>query len=654
MKTPRPSLFLRVALAILLAPLISLSEEKTDAGPPPTPQEQQAADELAKRGALVQSLAANVNWRYVNFRGVEKPDSATFALLGKIPSIVELDIAGGKFEPADLGSIAALKNLKKLNLSRTNANDAVLAYVKDLDQLESLNLFHTEVTDAGLQQIKGLKNLKRLYVFESKVTDGGVDELAKALPTLRIERGWEKQLPQPATNPQPKPEEKKEPPKPPQPKPEEKKEPAKAPAPANPPPKPEQKTEPPKTPQPKPEEKTEAPKPAPKTAGLAPAKPGNAAGDGGAPQPAALAPAKPEEAGMDSAKLAAIKPAMETLLKEKRGAGVVTLVVRDDRLVHHEAAGMANIEKKKPMTPATIFWIASMTKSLTSTAVMILVDEGKLNLDEPASKWVPELAKVKLTTGKPPSRAITLRDLLSHTSGIPDPPRKPSDGNVPIAQYALDLLKEPFEFEPGSKFEYSFGLTVAGRIVEIASGKPYEQFIGERIIQPLGMKDTTWHPDAAQRERLARTYKLGGDKLVPAHNAFLTSDPDVRREAEPSGGLFSTAFDMARFYQMVLNGGELDGKRIVSEKGVAEMTKPHTAGGKTIQYGLGWFNNAAEKKPTPHFSDKSFGHGGAFGTHGWVDPEKKTVTVFMVQNVLVPKGGELRDKFLELAAGAVK
>ena len=111
---------------------------------------------------------------------------------------------------------------------------------------------------------------------------------------------------------------------------------------------------------------------------------------------------------------------------------------------------------------------------------------------------------------------------------------------------------------------------------------------------------------------------------------------------------------MARFYQMVLNGGELDGKRIVSVKGVAEMTKPHTVAGKTIQYGLGWFNNSTEKKPAPHMSDKSFGHGGAFGTHGWVDPEKKMITVFMVQNVLVPKGSELRDKFLELAAGAVK
>jgi CubicO group peptidase (beta-lactamase class C family) len=603
-----------LAATLLLAPSFIRADEKADAGPAPTPEEKQAAEALAKRGALVQPLAAGVNWSYVNFRGIEKPDAAAFALIGKIPSIVELDLSGVQFQPADLAGVATLKNLKKLNLSRSNAGDAGLVHLKGLAQLESLNLFHTEVTDAGLQQLAGLKNLKRLYIFETKVTDAGAAVLAKATPALRIERGWDLKLPPPtvAVAAPPAPPAKPEPPKP------------------------VVKPEPPKP----------APVPAPKPAPV-PAP---------APKPAALAAAKPEEAGMDSAKLAAIKPAMEELLKQKRAAGVVTLVVRDGRTVHVEAAGMANLEKKKPMTPDTIFWIASMTKGITSTAVQILVDEGKLTLDEPASKWLPELDKVKIAGGRALFRPITLRDLLSHTSGIPDPARKPSDGNVPIAQYALDLLKEPFEFQPGSEFEYGFGLTVAGRIVEIASGKTFEQFVGERILTPLGMKDTTWHPDAAQRERVARTYKLAADgsSLVPAHNAFLTSEPDIRREAEPSGGLFSTAADMARFYQMVLNGGELDGKRIVSAKGVTEMTKPHSASGKPIQYGLGWFNNAAEKKSAPHMGAKSFGHGGAFGTHGWIDPEKKLVTVFMVQNVLVPKGGELRDKFLEIVAGAVK
>ncbi len=572
------------------------ADEKSDAGPAPTPDEQQAIDQLNKRGALVQPLAANLNWRYVNLRGIEKPDAAAFALVGKLATTVELDLSGAQFKPEDLAAIGGLKFLTKLNLSRSSANDAALAHVKGLEKLEMINLFHTEVTDAGLANLNGLKNLKRIYLFETKVTDAGADALAKALPSLRIDRGWEKAPPTIVAKAEPP---KVEPPKPEPPKPEEK--------------------------------KPEPPKPV-----------------------AALTPAKPEEVGLDPAKLTAIHGAMTDLIAQKRAAGVVTLVLKDGRLVHQDAAGFANIESGRLMTPDAIFWIASMTKNLTATAVMILVDEGKLSLDEPAQKWVPELEKVKLADGKALARPVTLRDLLSHTSGIPDPARKPTDGNMTLAQYTVDILKEPFQFQPGEKFEYSFGTTIAGRCVEVASGKPYTQFIQERILNPLKMSDTTFSPDAAQRLRIARTYKLSGDALVPAHCAFLTSEPDVKREAEPSGGLFSTALDMARFYEAIRNGGELDGKRIVSAKGVAEMTKSHTVAGKPIQYGLGWFTNGGEKKTTPAFGNTSFGHGGAFGTLGWIDPEKKMTIVYMVQDVLVPKGSEPRDKFAELAAGAVK
>lgn len=578
---------------LLFAATLLFAQDKPDPGPAPTPEQDQAAAELVKKGALVQPLAATINWRYVNLRGFDKPDAATFVLLGKLP-IVELDLSGTQFKPEDLAPIAGLKNLTKLNLSNTPANDATLAHLKGLEKLVSLNLFHSEVTDAGLTHLHGLKGLKRVYLFETKVTDAGADALKKALPEIKIERGWEKAVvAAPA-----KPEEKKEPPKPPQPEP---------------------------------------PKPA------EPAK----------PLPA-LAPAKPEEVGLDPAKLAGIRPAMEALIAQKRGAGVVTLIVKDGRLVHHDSAGLANIETGRIMTPDAIFWIASMTKNLTATAVMILVDEGKLSLDEPAQKWVPELEKVKLANGQPLARPITLRDLLSHTAGLPDPARKPTDGNVPLEQYTRDIIAEPLEFQPGEKYEYSFGTTVAGRCVEVAGGKPFPEFIKERILDPLKMRDTTFSPDAAQRTRVARTYKTKGDALLPAHCAFLTSEPDVKREAEPSGGLFSTALDMARFYEMIRQGGQLDGKRIVSEKGIAEMTKTHTAGGKPLQYGLGWFTNGGEKKVTAAFSEKSFGHGGAFGTHGWVDPDRKMVVVFMVSNVLVPKGGELRDKFCELAATAGK
>jgi CubicO group peptidase (beta-lactamase class C family) len=585
-----------LAVSVTLSLRAFAADEKSDTGPAPTPEEQQAIEQLTKRGALVQPLAATLNWRYVNLRGIEKPDAAAFALVGKLASTVELDLSGSEFKPEDLAPIAGLKFLTKLNLSRSSANDAALAHIKGLEKLEMINLFHTEVTDAGLANLNGLKNLKRIYLFETKVTDAGADSLAKALPAVRIDRGWEKAPPVVVAKAEPP---KVEPPKPEAPKPEEK--------------------------------KPEPPKPV-----------------------AALTPAKPEEVGLDPAKVAAIHGTMTDLIAQKRGSGVVTLVVKDGRLVHQDAAGFANIETGRLMSPDAIFWIASMTKNITATAVMILVDEGKLALDEPAQKWVPELANVKLADGKPLARPVTLRDLLSHASGIPDPARKPTDGNMTLAQYTVDILKEPFQFSPGEKFEYSFGTTIAGRCVEVASGKPFVQFIQERILNPLQMSDTTFSPDAAQRLRIARSYKLSGDTLVPAHCAFLTSEPDVKREAEPSGGLFSTALDMARFYEMVRNGGELDGKRIVSAKSVAEMTKSHTVAGKPIQYGLGWFTNGGEKKTTPAFGAASFGHGGAFGTHGWVDPEKKMTIVFMVQDVLVAKGGELRDKFAELAATAVK
>ena len=625
----------------LFATAFLLAEDKPDAGPASTPDQEQAATELTKRGALVQPIAAGLNWRYVNFRGVEKVDADTLALAGKLPGIVELDLSGEKFQPDDLAKIEGLKFIAKLNLSSSSANDAALAHLKGFEKLESLNLFHTEVTDAGLPQLTGLKSLKRIYLFETKVTDAGAEALKKALPALKIERGWDKEpavavaavTPPPAT-----------PAKPTEPKPADPKDAPKPPAPPTPAPPAPAKPAP--TTPPVPEK--------PATPPAVPTKPAAPAEPAAAKPVAALTPAKPEEVGLDPAKLAGIHAAMEALIAQKRGAGVVTLVVKDGRLVHLDAAGMANLETGRAMTPDAIFWVASMTKSLTATAVMILVDEGKLSLDEPASKWVPELAKVKLANGQPLARPITLRDLLSHTSDLPDPARKPTDGNVPIEQYTRDLIAEPFEFQPGEKFEYSFGPTVAGRCVEVASGRPYADFIRDRILKPLKMQDSTFSPDAAQRLRVARTYKLKGGALVPAHNPFLTSEPDIQREAEPSGGLFSTALDMARFYEMIRNGGILDGQRIVSEKGVAEMTKSQIIGGHPIQYGLGFFTNGGPQKVTAAFSEKSYGHGGAFATHGWVDPERNMSIVFMVSDVLVPKAGELRDKFCEIAAGAVK
>ncbi len=342
----------------------------------------------------------------------------------------------------------------------------------------------------------------------------------------------------------------------------------------------------------------------------------------------------------------AIEAAMSAEVAAHHAAGVVSLVLQDGRVVHHAANGFADREQRQPMKPDSVFWIASMTKSLSATAIMTLADEGKLSLDEPASKWLPELGKVKLANSRPPARPITLRDLMSHTAGIAFPPRKPTDGAHSLKSYTTELLKAPLAFEPGSAYEYGFGITVAGRIAEIVTGRTFDVFMQERLLDPLGMKDTTFHPDAKLRARIARTYKTGEDGgLELAHNPFVTSDPAVRRMTEPSGGLFSTAADLAKFYQMILNGGVHHGRRIVSEQSIAEMTRPHRSGDRTFNYGLGWQTGNGEKPAIAGFSKNAFGHGGAFATHGFIDPERRLVTVFLVQNVLVTGSGEARKAF---------
>ena len=357
---------------------------------------------------------------------------------------------------------------------------------------------------------------------------------------------------------------------------------------------------------------------------------------------------------LDPAKLAAIRPAMEQAIAAKQAAGVVTLVMKDGKIVHHETAGFADLAQKKPMPSDALFWIASMTKSVNATAVMVLVDEGKLSLDEPASKWLPEAGKVKLANGGPPARPIALRDLLSHTAGIAFPRRAPSDGAVSLKAYVASLLKTPLSFEPGSAYEYGFGPTIAGRIVEIASGMKYEEFLATRVFSPLGMKDTMFNPDEPHRVRIARTYKMDDEthELTAGYNPFVTSDVSVKHMVEPSGGLFSTAADMGRFYAMIANGGELDGVRILSAKSVAEMTKPHHAGGRELNYGLGWQCNLPSQRVCGAMPVGSFGHGGAFATNGWIDPAHKIATVFMVQNVLVPDSGKPRDAFHKLVMEA--
>lgn len=355
----------------------------------------------------------------------------------------------------------------------------------------------------------------------------------------------------------------------------------------------------------------------------------------------------------------AISDRMEAFVADGVISGAVTLVAHEGEVVHLDAAGLADREANEAMTPDTLFAIASMTKPVTATAVMILVDEGKVALDDPVSKYVPEFKQAKLKDGTAPKREVTLRDVMTHTSGLGGEQRL--EGTV--EETAEKLASRGLDFEPGTKWQYSPGLTVAARAVEVASGMSYEEFLAERIFRPLGMKDTTFRPSTAQLERLATLYGPGegGKGLAPAKHWINDPEETKTRGPNPSGGLFSTAADMARFYQMVLNGGELDGERVVSKKAVEEMTRVQTDGLKTgftdgNGWGLGWCVVREPQGVTESLSPGTFGHGGAFGTQGWVDPKTETVYVLMIQRSGLPNSdaSEMRGELHRLGAEAVK
>ncbi|HAL70449.1 MAG TPA: hypothetical protein DCP71_01590, partial [Verrucomicrobiales bacterium] len=353
-------------------------------------------------------------------------------------------------------------------------------------------------------------------------------------------------------------------------------------------------------------------------------------------------------------KSAPIQAALQPFMDQSQLSGAVTLVAQEGKILSFEATGLQDLESHRPMAKDSLFWIASMTKSINATAVMILVEEGKLSLDEPAAKWLPALGEAKLADGTAPVKPITLRHLLSHTAGIAFPPRKATDGASSLKAYVNELLKAPLAFQPGSDYEYGFGPTVSGRIVEIASGMGYADFLRTRIFEPLGMKDTGFYPDDTLRARIPGTYTMNEDthELQRAYNPFVTSDAEVRRTPEPGGGLFSTAADMGRFYALIAAGGELDGVRLLSAKSIQEMTTPTSAGGRPLPYAFGWQVNRQDQRVCGAMPVGSFGHGGAFATNGWVDAERQIVTVFLVQNVLVPDSGKPRDAFQRIVMEA--
>lgn len=371
-----------------------------------------------------------------------------------------------------------------------------------------------------------------------------------------------------------------------------------------------------------------------------------------------LPEAKPATVGMSQQTLATIPERMGQFVDEGVISGAVTLVARDGKVVQHAAVGKADLESDRPMKTDTLFAIASMTKPVTATAVMILKDERKLSLDDPISKFIPEFGDVTIRGGGKP-RPITIRDVMTHTSGLGGDQRLAGS----LEETGKELAKRPLDFEPGAKWQYSPGLTVAGRVVEVASGQPFETFLAERIFKPLGMNDTTFDLSEEQQARLATLYKPreSGKGLEKADHWLNDPNEARSRGPNPSGGLFSTAADMAKFYQMVLNDGELDGRRVLSQESVEEMTQVQTATLTTgftpgNGWGLGWCVVREPQGVTEMLSPGTFGHGGAFGTQGWVDPERKMIFVLMIQRQGLPNSdaSDLRQVLQEIAVESIE
>ncbi|HVR85379.1 MAG TPA: serine hydrolase domain-containing protein [Planctomycetota bacterium] len=382
---------------------------------------------------------------------------------------------------------------------------------------------------------------------------------------------------------------------------------------------------------------------------------------------------EPLAAGVDAARIAALRTEFQGYVDRHQTSGTVTLVARKGKLLSLEAVGWQDMEARIPMKPDSIFQIASMTKPVTAMGVLMLEEEGKLSIEDPVEKHLPEFRGQQLIVRKEgatitlgrPGRPITVKDLLTHTSGLRggSPPGFGdlyAKRNRTLAEATIAISQWPLEFEPGSKWAYcNAGIDTLGRIIEVCSGRSYESFLEERLFQPLGMKDTFFYPTEAQRARVATLYKKDKDSLARAEN-FL-GDAVGGRFPLPAGGMFSTAPDLMKLYQMMLDRGTAGGRRYLSEASIAKMTQNHTGdlrAGFTdgVQMGLGWQLVGTPTGVTEMLSPGTYGHGGAFGTQGWIDPRREMIFILMVQRSGFPNGdaSDLRKSLQAISVSAIK
>jgi len=324
-------------------------------------------------------------------------------------------------------------------------------------------------------------------------------------------------------------------------------------------------------------------------------------------------------------------------------AGAVMLVADREKTLAVETAGYSDVTAKTPVKGTDLFWIASMSKPVTGTALMVVVDEGKVQLDDPVEKYLPEFRGSWLITQQDndhqlmrrPLRPMTVRDLLRHTSGLPfqSAMETPTLDGLPLPIAVRSYAMTPLIYEPGTQYRYSnAGINTAARIIEVVTQQSFEDFLQKRFFDPLGMKDTTFWPSDEQVKRVVKAYSPTDDKpgLKEIKISQLTYPLNNRQRGPmPAGGLFSTAADMGIFCQMILNNGEFRGKRYLSEKAVQEMAKRQTGEGIKDSYGLGWA-----------VGDGWLGHGGALATNMTVDHKRGLATVWLVQHAGFPQDGD--------------
>ena len=370
-----------------------------------------------------------------------------------------------------------------------------------------------------------------------------------------------------------------------------------------------------------------------------------------------------------SPKFTGISPVMQKAVDAHDISGAVTVMATKDKILHVEANGLADLAAKKPMQPDSIFWIASMTKPITATAILMLQDEGKLNVTDPIAKHIPAFAGLKTPSGQPAN--LTIAQALTHTSGLGEANADAARNAHTLADLIPLFLAAPMQYEPGAKWQYTqSGINVAARIVEIVSGLSFDAFLQQRLFEPLGMKDTTFYPADKSPERLVVGYSKdrATGVLQPARAPAgfgLRGRPPLG-----NGGLFSTGPDYARFCQMLLAGGTFGGRRYLSPAAMQLLTTVQTGelpcgflqseafGNRGTNYGWGigtCILRAPHEGVAAMLSPGTFGHGGAWGTQAWMDPARGVAYILMVQrsNFGNADASDIRRDFQQAAADAL-